>query len=427
MVRYEQFGLGRDLDRRVRQRRRSPRSSAGCCPTRRTTTCARAVDYPAVLFTVFDGDTRVDPMHARKMCAALQHATSGDRPVLLRGERDVGHGARALSRSVALTADTLAFAARWTGLRRSADVAVDSVASTGVPDRRPLGGSTVPFAATLPVRRRRVDLLRFRSCVDDKQTGTFCDWVYDTDQQQVAGRVVGLAAGQAGAILVILLLAALVRFAGAPGDPADRGRRRRGHRARRARQGPRAASCSASPLLLRAAPAAGRDDVSVLRSVTTGVIASVAALMILDVVGLPIGPLLASAGIVGVAVGFGAQTLVKDFLSGIFLILEDQYGVGDLVDTGMGTVGTIEAVGLRVTRLRDGSGVVWYVRNGEILRVGNHSQGWSTAIVDVSVAYTEDIPRVQRADRRDRRRRWPRRTAGGTRSSSRRPWPASSR
>ncbi len=74
------------------------------------------VDYPAVLFTVFDGDTRVDPMHARKMCAALQHATSGTRPVLLRRERDVGHGARALSRSVALTADTLAFAARWTGL-----------------------------------------------------------------------------------------------------------------------------------------------------------------------------------------------------------------------------------------------------------------------------------------------------------------------
>jgi prolyl oligopeptidase len=73
-------------------------------------------DYPAVLFTVFEGDTRVDPMHARKMCAALQHATSGTRPVLLRRERDVGHGSRALSRSVALTADTLAFAARWTGL-----------------------------------------------------------------------------------------------------------------------------------------------------------------------------------------------------------------------------------------------------------------------------------------------------------------------
>ncbi|HEX2805103.1 MAG TPA: prolyl oligopeptidase family serine peptidase [Kineosporiaceae bacterium] len=75
------------------------------------------VDYPATLFTVFDGDSRVDPMHARKMCAALQHATSGNRPILIRAEGDVGHGARALSRSVTLSADNLAFTARWTGLR----------------------------------------------------------------------------------------------------------------------------------------------------------------------------------------------------------------------------------------------------------------------------------------------------------------------
>jgi prolyl oligopeptidase len=75
-----------------------------------------AVAYPAVLFTVFDGDTRVDPMHARKMGAALQAATTADRPILLRTEKDVGHGARAVSRSVALSADTMAFAAAWTGL-----------------------------------------------------------------------------------------------------------------------------------------------------------------------------------------------------------------------------------------------------------------------------------------------------------------------
>ena len=133
-----------------------------------------------------------------------------------------------------------------------------------------------------------------------------------------------------------------------------------------------------------------------LKSIITGVLVAVFGTMILAQVGVNIAPIIASAGIVGVALGFGAQSLVKDFLSGIFLILEDQYGVGDLVDTGMGTVGTIEAVGLRVTRLRDGTGVVWYVRNGEILKVGNHSQGWSTGIVDVSVAYNEDIPKVQR-------------------------------
>jgi small-conductance mechanosensitive channel len=133
---------------------------------------------------------------------------------------------------------------------------------------------------------------------------------------------------------------------------------------------------------------------SVLRSVASFVIFGMAFVTVLDKFGIPIGPLLASAGVAGVALGFGAQSLVRDFLSGIFMILEDQYGVGDMVDTG-GAVGTVEEMSLRVTKLRDSSGVVWYVRNGEILRVGNHSQGWSTAIVDVDVAYNEDIARVQ--------------------------------
>jgi small-conductance mechanosensitive channel len=133
---------------------------------------------------------------------------------------------------------------------------------------------------------------------------------------------------------------------------------------------------------------------SVLRSIASFVIFGMAFVTVLDKLGIPIGPLLASAGVAGVALGFGAQSLVRDFLSGIFMILEDQYGVGDVIDTGE-AVGTVEEVSLRVTKLRDGSGVVWYVRNGEILRVGNHSQGWSTAIVDVAVAYNEDIPRVQ--------------------------------
>ena len=109
--------------------------------------------------------------------------------------------------------------------------------------------------------------------------------------------------------------------------------------------------------------------------------------------GIPLGPLLASAGVAGVALGFGAQSLVKDFLSGIFMILEDQYGVGDIIDTGE-AIGTVEEVTLRVTRLRDGNGVAWYVRNGEIVRIGNKSQGWSTAIVDTAVAYDEDIERA---------------------------------
>ncbi len=132
---------------------------------------------------------------------------------------------------------------------------------------------------------------------------------------------------------------------------------------------------------------------SVLRSVVTLIIVTIAILTILDTLGAPLGAVMASAGIGGIALGFGAQSLVKDYLSGILMILEDQYGVGDIIDTGEVT-GTVEDVGLRVTRLRDATGQVWYVRNGEISRVGNRSQGWSTASVDVPVAYDEDVVRV---------------------------------
>lgn len=132
---------------------------------------------------------------------------------------------------------------------------------------------------------------------------------------------------------------------------------------------------------------------SLLRSITTFIIAAVAILTILSAIGLPLGPLLASAGVGGVALGIGAQSLVKDFLAGIFMIIEDQYGVGDWVDTGT-VQGTVEEVSLRVTRIRDGSGVVWYVRNGEIVQLGNLSQGWSTATIDIPVSYNENPQRV---------------------------------
>lgn len=133
---------------------------------------------------------------------------------------------------------------------------------------------------------------------------------------------------------------------------------------------------------------------TLLRSVVAITVWSIALLMILPLLGVDIAPLLASAGVIGVALGFGAQTLVKDYLSGIFLIVEDQYGVGDIVDVGP-VIGTVEEVSLRFTRLRDPSGVVWYVRNGEILRVANRSQGWTVAVVDIPVAYDEDIDRVR--------------------------------
>ncbi len=133
---------------------------------------------------------------------------------------------------------------------------------------------------------------------------------------------------------------------------------------------------------------------SILRSISAAVIFGIASIYILSDLGLNLAPVLASAGVLGIAVGFGAQSLVRDFLSGIFMLLEDQYGVGDVIDAGA-AAGTVETVGLRVTRLRDVNGVVWHVRNGTIDRIGNESQGWSRALIDLPVEYGQDIPRVR--------------------------------
>lgn len=133
---------------------------------------------------------------------------------------------------------------------------------------------------------------------------------------------------------------------------------------------------------------------SVLRSVASFVILGTAALMILGTFQINLAPLLASAGVAGVAIGFGARNLVTDFLSGVFMILEDQYGVGDSIDAGVASGQVIE-VGLRVTKLRGDNGEIWYVRNGEVKRIGNLSQGWSTAGVDVTVRSDEDLDKVR--------------------------------
>src|ERR1035438_7321605 len=132
---------------------------------------------------------------------------------------------------------------------------------------------------------------------------------------------------------------------------------------------------------------------SILRSATSVVIFGIAGIQVGYDLGLNLAPVLASAGVLGLAVGFGAQSLVKDYLSGIFMLVEDQYGVGDVIDSGYAT-GTVEAVSLRVTRLRDVNGVVWHVRNGTIDRIGNESQGWARAVIDFPVGYKENLPRV---------------------------------
>lgn len=132
---------------------------------------------------------------------------------------------------------------------------------------------------------------------------------------------------------------------------------------------------------------------SLLKSLVTVSLFGLAFLIVLSELGVNMAPLLASAGLVGIAVGFGAQSLVKDFLSGIFMILEDQYGVGDVIDIG-DAVGTVERIGLRITELRDASGVVWYVPNGTIGALGNRSQGYGLAVADVPIPYGEDVEAV---------------------------------
>ncbi|WP_404819380.1 mechanosensitive ion channel family protein [Streptomyces marincola] len=133
---------------------------------------------------------------------------------------------------------------------------------------------------------------------------------------------------------------------------------------------------------------------SVLRSTASVVVLGTAALMVLSELGVQLGPLMASAGIAGVAIGFGARSVVADVLAGMFMLLEDQYGVGDTIDVGEAT-GTVLEIGLRVTTLRGENGATWYVRNGEIARVGNLSQGWATAEVEVTVPADAGLDRVR--------------------------------
>src|SRR4051794_15419478 len=137
------------------------------------------------------------------------------------------------------------------------------------------------------------------------------------------------------------------------------------------------------PLRLRRAQRA-ETVAALLCSVASMVIWLMAFLTILSQIGIELGPLIAGASIAGVAISFGAQNLVRDFLAGVFVLLEDQYGVGDVVDAGAAT-GRVEAVTLRSTQLRDLRGTLWHVPNGELKRVGNFSQGWSQAVLDVEV------------------------------------------
>ncbi|TNM37527.1 mechanosensitive ion channel family protein [Nocardioides albidus] len=218
-------------------------------------------------------------------------------------------------------------------------------------------------------------------CADGE---TVCDLTWDVTGRRQLAEWSDVLIGTPLAIIGLLLLGLVIRWL------LQRLVDRIARRAERGVLPERVESAVTARRKQRAATMGG-----VLKSIITFIVVAIIGTMVLSEVGVDIAPIIASAGIIGIALGFGAQSLVKDFLAGIFIFIEDQYGVGDVIDLGEAN-GTVEVVTLRMTRLRDINGTVWYVPNGEILRVGNKSQNWSRAVVDVGVGYGEDLARVQR-------------------------------
>jgi moderate conductance mechanosensitive channel len=233
------------------------------------------------------------------------------------------------------------------------------------------------------------------SCAD--QAGSWCQRLYDLTNNEWLSRSGDWLIAKPAKILLILAVAFVVRYVAHRAISkltrvSGEGRvptllrplKEHAHDALAAVVG---------PLLSERRAQRARTIGSVLRSLASFLVLGIAFVLVIGELGINLAPIVASAGIVGLALGFGAQNLVKDFLSGIFMMLEDQYGVGDVVDLGEAS-GVVEAIGLRVTTLRDVSGTVWYVRNGEVLRVGNSSQGYAVAVVDLPLAHTADIARA---------------------------------
>ncbi|HET9141775.1 MAG TPA: mechanosensitive ion channel family protein [Actinophytocola sp.] len=228
------------------------------------------------------------------------------------------------------------------------------------------------------------------ACITDD--GSWCQQVYRLTENEWLAASADWLLARPLRILMILALAFLVRFVAR--RVIDRMTNGTGERTpallRPLRErAPQALGALVSERRAQRAKTIG----SVLKSIVSFLVFGLAFILILGELGLDLAPIVASAGIVGIALGFGAQNLVKDFLSGVFMVLEDQYGVGDVVDVGPAS-GTIESVGLRVTTLRDVNGTVWYVRNGEILRVGNSSQGFAVAVLDLPVAHGTDVDKA---------------------------------
>jgi moderate conductance mechanosensitive channel len=222
-----------------------------------------------------------------------------------------------------------------------------------------------------------------------------CRRTLDVSSSEATAEASDLLFGTIGHIALVIVLAwlfnlfvrrAIRRFTASMTGVASN------DRVKRLRRKAPAMVADSSVLSTRAA-ARAKTLGDVLQSVASFMIWGIAGVTVLGELGIALGPLVASAGIAGVALGFGAQSLVKDILSGFFMLVEDQYGVGDIIDVGEAT-GTVEAVSLRTTRIRDVNGTVWHVPNGIVERVGNMSQQWARALLDLNVDYDTDIDRA---------------------------------
>ena len=234
-----------------------------------------------------------------------------------------------------------------------------------------------------------------------------CDWVYDLTGNETLAEAFGWIVERPLKVVLILLVAyflnRIVRRAIVRAEErmiADRERKLLERQAEEVEDGrfedqELRARQKGQELIIATEQAKQRARTigSIMRSAATVSILTFAILMSLGEFDINLGPLIAGAGIAGIALGFGAQSIVQDFLAGFFMLIEDQYAVGDIIDVGEGS-GVVEGIGLRTTRLRDVNGTLWHVPNGQIQRVANKSQQWARAVLDIEVAYDTDIEKA---------------------------------
>ena len=229
-----------------------------------------------------------------------------------------------------------------------------------------------------------------------------CEWVYDRTEDETAAKLADWLIGRPLAIITVLLSAFILQFIAKWIVRRTVRRMMVQPAAVQKRIDAIASATGDAPTevtevteeIEQARRVARAESIGSALAGTIAAIIWVSALIsIISIIGFEVAPLLAGAGVIGVALGFGAQSLVRDCINGIFMLIEDQYGIGDVVDLGVAS-GDVEHISLRTTVLRDVDGTVWHVPNGEIQRVGNLSQRWSAAILDVRVAHDADVDKA---------------------------------